>query len=84
MAQLFSLGHMTRSDYQKIITIDPQVRNGEPCIRSLPITVAEIMSCILEGMTIQQILAKHTELTLDDIMACAAYTTDQPLGGYLH
>ena len=83
MAQLFSLGHMTRSNYQEIITRDPQVRNGEPCIRSLPITVAEILSCSLEGMTIQQILAKHTELTRDDMMACAAFTADQPFGSYL-
>ena len=77
------LGHMTRSNYQKIITRDPQVRNGEPCIRSLPITVAEILSCSLEDMTIQQILAKHTELTRDDIMACVDFTADQPFGSYL-
>ena len=83
VAELFSLGHMTRSNYKEIITRDPQVRNGEPCIRSLPITVAEILSCSLEGMTIQQILAKHTELTRDDIMACAAFTADQPFGSYL-
>ena len=84
MAQLFSLGHMTNVDYRKIITRDPQVKNGEPCIRGLPITVAEIISCILKSMTIQQILAKHTELTREDIMACAAFTADQPFGRYLH
>ena len=83
MAQLFSLGHMTRIDYQKIITRDPLVKNGEPCIRGLPITVAEILSCSLRGMTIQQILAKHTELTRDDIMACATFTANQPFGSYL-
>ena len=84
MAQLSTLGHMTRLDYQKIITRDPQVRSGEPCIRGLPITVAEVISCILESMTIQQILAKHTELTRDDILACAAFTADKPFGRYLH
>ena len=75
---------MTNVDYRKIITRDPQVKNGEPCIRGLPITVAEIISYILESMTIQQILAKHTELTREDIMACAAFTADQPFGRYLH
>ena len=76
MAQLFSLGHMPRVDYKKIVTRDPLIRNGEPCIRGLPITVAEIMSCSLKGMTIQKILAKHTELTRDDIMACATFTAN--------
>ncbi len=84
MAQLFSLGHMSPSNYKKIVTRDPQVRNGEPCIRNLPITVADIMNCSLKGMTIQQILAKHTELTRYDIMACASFTADQPFGSYLY
>ena len=29
------------------------------------------------------LLAKHTELTRDDIMACAAFTADQPFGSYI-
>jgi uncharacterized protein (DUF433 family) len=83
VAQLSTLGHMTREDYQKIVTIDPRVRNGKPCIRGLPITVEEIVSRVAKGLPIQQILAEHTELTREDIMACAAYLADQPLGTYL-
>ena len=84
MAQLFSLGHMTRIDYQKIITRDALVKNGEPCIRGLPITVAEIMSWVVAGTSLQQILVEHPELTLDDFKACLAFTADKPFGSYFH
>jgi len=84
VAQLFSLGHMTRIDYQKIITRDPLVKIGEPCIRGLPITVAEIMSRVVAGTQLQQILVEHPELTLDDFKACLAFVADKPLGTYLH
>ena len=84
MAQLSTLGHMTRIDYQKIITRDPLVKNGEPCIRGLPITVAEIMSRVVAGTSLQQILVEHPELTLDDFKACVAFFADKPFGMYLH
>ena len=84
MAQLFSLGHMPRVDYKKIITRDPQVRNGEPCIRGLPITVAEIMSRVVAGTRLQQILVEHPDLTIEDFTACLDFIADKPLGKYFH
>jgi len=63
-------------DYRKSITIDQQVCGGKPCIRGLPITVAEILQCIADGSTIEQVLAKHTELSRDDIVACLKFAAD--------
>ena len=34
-----------RMDYRKIITVDPK-RNGQPCIRGMPITVREIIEAL--------------------------------------
>jgi uncharacterized protein (DUF433 family) len=65
-------------NYRKIITVDPQIRNGEPCVRGLPITVAEIIVLILDGITTDQILKEHTMLTREDIAACAAFTINEP------
>jgi uncharacterized protein (DUF433 family) len=72
-------------DYRKIITIDPRVRDGQPCIRGLPITVpitvAEVIGYLASGMTIEQVLAKHTELTREDIIACLKFAADSSEGG---
>ena len=84
MAQLVSLGHMTHEDYQKIITRDPQIKDGEPCIRGLPITVAEITSLIVARTTLQQILAEYPQLTREDILACLDYLAHKPFGEYLY
>lgn len=63
-------------NYREIITTDPNVRDGQPCVRSLPITVAEVIGCLASGMTIEQILAKHAELTREDITACLKFAAD--------
>ena len=83
VAQLFSLGHMRRVDYKKIVTRDPLIRNGEPCIRGLPITVAEIISRVSASTPLPQILVEYPQLTLDDIKACVRFAADQPFGKYL-
>lgn len=61
------------TEYRHIITADPQVRNGEPCIRGLPIAVSDIYDYVAAGMTPDQIIAKHSELTVEDVMACVLY-----------
>ena len=73
-----------RIDYQKIITRDPLIKNGEPCIRGLPITVAEIMGRVVAGTSLQQILVEHPELTIEDFKVCLAFVTDETFGKYLH
>ena len=63
-------------DYRKIITIDPQVRNGEPCFRGLPITVAEVVSHLASGMSPEQVIAAHPELTMEDMFACVLFVAN--------
>jgi uncharacterized protein (DUF433 family) len=63
-------------DYREIITTDLRVRDGLPCIRGLPITVAEVIDYLASGMTIERILAKLAELTREDITACLKFAAD--------
>ncbi len=74
---------MRRASYEKIITRDKQVENGEPCIRGLPIRVSEIIKRIGTGESIEKILAERPELTIADIKACVRFAADQPFGKYL-
>jgi uncharacterized protein (DUF433 family) len=70
-------GTMSSIDHQQCITQDPQVRNGEPCIRGLPITVFEIIGRLGVGRTFSQILADYPQLTRADIMACVDFGEQQ-------
>lgn len=64
-------------DYQGIITIEPDKRNGKPCVRGLRITVQDILEYLAGGMTPEEIIADFPELTLLDIRACLAYAADR-------
>jgi len=63
--------------YSEIITIDPQVRFGKPCIRGMRITVYDILGWLASGMSTFEILADYPELTNEDVNAVLAYAADR-------
>ncbi|HVU09275.1 MAG TPA: DUF433 domain-containing protein [Verrucomicrobiae bacterium] len=69
---------MSRDDYRKLITIDPQLRNGEPCIHGWPIKVYEVVSEVIGGATWTQLSAKYPQLRREDILACLIFAAEQP------
>jgi uncharacterized protein (DUF433 family) len=64
-------------DYQGIITIEPDKRNGKPCVRGLRITVQDVLEYLAGGMTPEELVADFPELTLEDIRVCLAYAADR-------
>jgi len=74
---------MPTLEYQKIITTDPQVKNGEPCIRGLPITVDEVLKSVSSQTPIKQVLLQYPQLTVEDIRACLEFIANKPTGTYL-
>jgi uncharacterized protein (DUF433 family) len=64
-------------DYSQIITIDPNLRNGKPCIRGLRITVYDVLEYLAGGMSESDILADFPDLTGEDIKACIAFAADR-------
>ncbi len=60
-------------DYRSIITIDPGIRSGKPCIRGMRITVGDVLSWLATGMTFEDILNDYPDLTQDDILAVLAF-----------
>ncbi len=64
------------ADYSKIITIEPNKRSGQPCIRGLRMTVRDVLEYLAGGMTPQEILDDFPDLTLEDIQACIAFAAD--------
>ena len=65
------------TDYHKIITIDPSIRFGKPCIKGTRISVFDVLSWLASGMTHADILKNYPELTEEQIQACLSYAADR-------
>jgi len=63
--------------YSEIITINPQIRFGKPCVRGMRITVYDVLGWLASGMTFSEIIEDFPELTEEDIKACLAYAADR-------
>lgn len=67
-------------DYKERITIEPGKRSGQPCIRGLRITVADILGYLAAGMTIEEVIEDFPRLTREDILAALSYASDTQRG----
>jgi len=56
--------------YRERITIEPGKRGGKPCIRSMRITVYDVLGWLASGMSEEEILGDFPELVHEDIKAC--------------
>ena len=63
--------------YQDIITIEPDKRCGQPCIRGMRITDYDVLEYLASGMSQEQILEDFPELTATDIRACLEFAADR-------
>ena len=64
-------------DWRKIITIDPNVRDGQPCVRGLPIAVVDVVSDLASGLTIEELLVRRGQLAREDIIACLQFAAQR-------
>jgi uncharacterized protein (DUF433 family) len=58
-------------------TIEPGKRGGKPCVRGMRIRVSDVLGWLAAGMSHQEIVEDHPELTEEDIRACLAYAADR-------
>jgi uncharacterized protein (DUF433 family) len=58
------------------ISLDPAVMLGKPVVRGTRITVEQILRELGAGMAVEEILAAHPRLTVDDIRAAQAFAAD--------
>jgi uncharacterized protein (DUF433 family) len=70
-------GYGDSMDYKHLITIEPDKRSGQPCIRGLRMTVQDVLEYLAAGMTVDEILADSPDLTAEDIRACLAFAADR-------
>jgi uncharacterized protein (DUF433 family) len=58
------------------ITIEPDKRDGKPCIRGMRITVNDVLGWLAHGMTEEEILEEHPGLEKEDFAAVYAFAAD--------
>ncbi|MGH6662298.1 MAG: DUF433 domain-containing protein [Rhodospirillales bacterium] len=63
--------------YRDRITIEPGKRGGRPCVRSLRITVYDVLGWLASGMAEADILRDHPDLEREDIRACLEFAADR-------
>jgi len=58
------------------ITTNPEVMGGLPCIRGLRFPVATVVAMVADGMTTDEILAEHPDLTREDVHESLLYAAE--------
>jgi uncharacterized protein (DUF433 family) len=64
-------------DYREIITINPNIRFGRPCIKGTRISVYDVLGWLSIGMSHEEIIEDFPELTNEQILACLQYAADK-------
>ena len=64
-------------DYMQYLTIEPDKRSGQVCIRGLRMTVRDVLEYLAGGMTPEEIVDDFPDLTILDIRACLAFAADR-------
>jgi uncharacterized protein (DUF433 family) len=59
------------------ITITAGKRSGKPCVRSLRITVYDVLGWLANGMSTQEIIDDYPELEDADITACLSFAAQR-------
>jgi uncharacterized protein (DUF433 family) len=67
-------------DVLERITIDPDRRSGNPCIRGMRITVDDVLGYLDARMTQAEILADFPCLEAEDVRACVAFGRSRSRG----
>lgn len=63
--------------WRDLITIDPSIRSGKPCLKGTRITVFDVLDYLAGGMDAEAILADFPVLAREHINACLAYAAER-------
>lgn len=66
------------------ITIEPDKRDGLPCIRGMRITVNDVLGWLAYGMTEEEIMDEHPGLEKKDFAAVYAFAAEITNQAYGH
>jgi uncharacterized protein (DUF433 family) len=65
-----------RIDWHQFISVDPEIRHGEPCIKGTRIPVSMIVGSVADGMSFDEIIDAYPQLKKGSVQAALAYAAD--------
>ena len=60
-------------NWQKYISINPEIRSGKPCVTGTRITVSDVLSYLAAGMSIEEIIQDFPSLNKEGIIATLSF-----------
>lgn len=64
-------------EFRNIITIDPEIRFGKPCIKGTRIAVADILGWLAAGMSYEEIIEDFPQINREHILAVLAFAAER-------
>ncbi|BDU27542.1 hypothetical protein FLGSB24_42860 [Flavobacterium sp. GSB-24] len=61
--------NIMNNNWQNLISINPDIRFGKPVITGTRICVSDILSWLLTGMSVEEIIEDYPELNKEHILA---------------
>jgi len=68
-----SINKEIMENWQKYISINPEIRSGKPCISDTRITVSDVLSYLASGMTFEEIIEDFPSLNKEKIIASLSF-----------
>ena len=65
------------NNWQKLISINPDIRFVKPTITGTRICVSDILSWLAQGMSMEEIILDFPELKKEDILAALAFAANR-------
>jgi uncharacterized protein (DUF433 family) len=60
-------------NWQKYISINPEIRSGKPCVSGTRITVSDVLSYLSSGMSFEEIIEDFPSLDKEKIIATLSF-----------
>jgi uncharacterized protein (DUF433 family) len=60
-------------NWQKYISINPEIRSGKPCVSGTRITVSDVLSYLASGMSFEEIIEDFPSLDKEKIIATLSF-----------
>jgi uncharacterized protein (DUF433 family) len=64
---------MTTSELLGLISIDPDVCHGQPCVKGTRVLVTVVLDALAAGLTVDQVVQNYPTLTAEGVRAAVAY-----------
>jgi len=66
---------MTKNQIFELISSDPEIMHGKPCIAGTRIPVSLVVGMVADGMTYDEILNEYPSLTMTTISAALKFAS---------